>query len=85
MSKSFYQLCEAVIVFFKVLTGKSDLLDGKKIILKSNTVTPILIHFWTFWNEVDRANLFNFESLLFGKFEVAFSSWPNMFTLITRF
>ena len=34
---------------------------------------------------VNRANLFNFESLLFFKFEVAFSSWPNMFTLITRF
>ena len=55
------------------------------MILKSNTVTPILIHFWTFWNEVDRANLFNIESLLFWKFEVAFYSWPNMFTLITRF
>ena len=41
MSKSFYQFCEAIFVFFKVLTGKGNLLDGKNMILKSNTVTPI--------------------------------------------
>lgn len=45
------------------------------MIWKSNTVSPILIHFWTFWNEVERANLFTFELLLFLKF------WDGFFFL----